>query len=248
METLQPLLDLLGGSQGKLATAIVWIGALRLAAKPISGIIQMFMSRLIIFIQGTPELDDDAFLVRILQSKAYRFVAFIVDLIASVKLPSSATVTEAAASNAGKTGLGLLFAGLALAALSLTAPGCRNLDPDGPYRSDRYLYEADMAITGAYATFSQFVKWEYENREILRQWPEIKKAADHVRRNAKLWITSAMNLREAYSKAPNPDTRAALEKALDILQSGLYEATKYMVAHEAAKKNIVPKSPTEEIE
>lgn len=100
-DELKPLFDLLQGNQGWLATLIVWIGAVRLAAKPLSAIILQFFNGAVSFVVSSPELDDDQLVIRILKSRSYRIVAFFVDYLASVKLPTSDSVKLPASSNGG---------------------------------------------------------------------------------------------------------------------------------------------------
>jgi hypothetical protein len=89
---LKPLIDLLSGQFGWIATVIVWVGAFRLAMKPVSAALQSVVSLLLSFVADTPETDDDALVLKILQSRTYRVIAFFVDWVASVKLPTSKTV------------------------------------------------------------------------------------------------------------------------------------------------------------
>lgn len=116
---------------------------------------------------------------------------------------------------------------LALLGAALLLPACGTLDPAGPYKGDQVTYRADLAITTSYDLLHTFVKWEYDNRAALKQWPEVRKSADFVRANAKRWISSAVAAREAYSRAPAEDTRAALERALAVLRTATAEALAY---------------------
>lgn len=107
--------------------------------------------------------------------------------------------------------------------------GCNTtLAPDGAYHGDKVLYSADKTITSAYETLHTFVKWEFENRAALSKWPEIKEAADIVRTNAEGWISSARALRDSYAVAPSADNKLALNNGIDLLQTALAEATKYL--------------------
>lgn len=119
---------------------------------------------------------------------------------------------------------------IAIAALLLLVMGCRTLDPAGPYHGDKFLYNAHKTITSAYDVLASYVKWEFENRQALASRPEIKKSADYVRTNAQQWINSAIALADAYEANPNDQTRTALQKALDILNTALAQAAGYMAA------------------
>lgn len=122
------------------------------------------------------------------------------------------------------------FLVLGLLSLALMAnAGCTNrIAADGPYQGDQVLYQADRTIVGAYDLLHTFVKWEFEHRHALTKFPEVTRAADHVRQNAERWITSATALRDAYKANPTDENRAALSHALDVLQAALNEASRYL--------------------
>jgi hypothetical protein len=110
--------------------------------------------------------------------------------------------------------------------------GCNaTLQKDGAYQGDMALYSADRTITGAYDTLHTFVRWEYENRSALARWPEVKAAADHVRENAQLWISSAIALRDAYAATPTPEARDQLATSLRTLRAVLNEAANLLIQY-----------------
>ena len=83
MNELEPLIHLLEGKYGWLPGFITWVGALRLAAKFVSTHLQEAMTR-IVQAKADPEL-----LTAVLNNRAYRLTAFLIDLFASVKLPNA---------------------------------------------------------------------------------------------------------------------------------------------------------------
>ena len=83
MNELQPLIELLEGKYGWASTVLVWVGALRLTAKFVSNQLQTAMMRIV------ASKSDPEFLTMVLNNKGYRLAAFLVDLFASVKLPSA---------------------------------------------------------------------------------------------------------------------------------------------------------------
>lgn len=114
--------------------------------------------------------------------------------------------------------------------------GCQTkLEPGGKYQGDTLLYNADRAITGAYDILDTFVTWEYQNRAALASQPEITKAADAVRANAKQWIRSAVHMREVYASNPTPENRKTLENAIAVLRQAMTEATNYLASRQAAR-------------
>lgn len=106
--------------------------------------------------------------------------------------------------------------------------GCATKLADGPYNGDVVLYQADKTITESYEVLHAFVKWEFENRAALAQWPGINQGADYVRQNAESWIGSAVALREAYKANPSGEQQQSLERSLSVLRTALSEATRYM--------------------
>ena len=104
------------------------------------------------------------------------------------------------------------------------AAGCQVLAPDGIYKQNKLLYQADKQILTAYDTMHAFVKWEYENRDFLKQWPEIKQSADKVRLHAKNWTQTAITLRDIYeANQKDEEARLNLQQALAVLKVVLTE-------------------------
>lgn len=123
-----------------------------------------------------------------------------------------------------KAGLNVLMAPLVLT-LALMGAGCGTLSKDGPYQGDEILYRADQSITVTYELLNGFVLWEYENRQALSQWPEIRRAADVVRRHAEEWIDATTVAREQYAAFRTEQTRNALLDALTALKRSASAAT-----------------------
>jgi hypothetical protein len=86
MSEIQPLLDLLGAKHGWVAAAVAWIGALRLALKPFGAGVARFVAAAVEFcrVAGPGEV---SWMDRVMHSVPYRMLAFLVDYVASVKLP-----------------------------------------------------------------------------------------------------------------------------------------------------------------
>lgn len=95
MNEIQPIIDWLQKDYPWIATVVVVMGFARLLAKPISGWLQGVFSKLAAFVERTPETDDNEWLHKVLASVSYRMFAFLVDLILSVKLPTSDSLNKA---------------------------------------------------------------------------------------------------------------------------------------------------------
>lgn len=119
-------------------------------------------------------------------------------------------------------------------AAALALAGCGTLEPGGVYQGDKALYDADVVITTSYEVIHTFVAWEHANREALSARPEIRSAADRMRRGAPQWFGTALALRDAYAAHPDDGTREGLRVAVDVLRAAMVEATRYLQA--AAKE------------
>lgn len=156
MNEIQPLIDALQDKLPWLAALTSFMGLARLLAKPISALVQSFFSKLVLFIQGTPETDDDAWLERVLGSKPYRFFAFVVDWVLSIKLPSSASVQTLKAggpddgSIAGRVGLFLLCGCLSFGVLLAVTTGCSTSQQRVAYNT---LATVQTVTVGAYDAY-----------------------------------------------------------------------------------------------
>lgn len=114
-----------------------------------------------------------------------------------------------------------------------TGTGCQGpkLAQGGVYAempNGETLYNADRTIVEAFDVLDRFVTWERDNRAALGNFPEITRAADTVRDNARDWLRTATNLRHAYAKQPTGENKNNLLNAISVLQTALTEATRYM--------------------
>jgi len=91
MSELQPLLDLLSGKFGWLATVVTWVGAIRLAVKPFNSRVQAKLTAAMAEAAASPDVEDDRMFEGLLGARWYRLLHFGLDLGTSIKLP---TLTE----------------------------------------------------------------------------------------------------------------------------------------------------------
>lgn len=198
-ETLNPILDLLGPYQKQVLTFITLMGALRLLAKPISGWLQGLFTKLVLFVQGTPQTDDDAWVERILSSKVYRVLAFLVDWGASIKLPSSDSVkqlategTEEKASSPGPLSVWILAGILVLGA------GCRGPTAvvDVAPGADPIVVHAEWLAENGAIALDQFLAWERAHQASVSD--AIHSAADAIRDTAPGQLRELRRLTKQY--------------------------------------------------
>jgi hypothetical protein len=90
-EEFQTLFDLFKVKQGWLPAAITWMVAARLALKPFGTWIQNTLTSGMVRVAESPEQDDDEQFYDLLSSKPYRLFAFVVDMLFTLKLPSTAS-------------------------------------------------------------------------------------------------------------------------------------------------------------
>lgn len=88
-DALQQLFGAWAAKHGWATTLLVWVGTARFAMKPIASWVTAAITRALAYVRNTPETDDDALLQRVMRSKVYRVLAFLVDWTASVKLPGA---------------------------------------------------------------------------------------------------------------------------------------------------------------
>lgn len=115
-------------------------------------------------------------------------------------------------------------------AIGLAATGCQSqkLAEPGPYKGDAFLFNADQTIVTSFKTFDVFVKWEYTNRVLLAEYPEVRRSADKIRVNYTIWRDSVFLLRDAYAANPTTAGRDKLTAQLAILNAVLLEAQSYI--------------------
>ena len=89
MNELQPLLSLLGGKSGWLTTAIVWIGAIKLALAFFEVKFQHAAEDWLTRFATSANPDDEVFITAMLSSRRWRVTAFIFRFL-NLWLPSLA--------------------------------------------------------------------------------------------------------------------------------------------------------------
>lgn len=95
METIQPLLDLIPSEwRNALAWLLPIMGALRLCLKPASALLKAGITRAIETASNSIDPEDDTWIESIVASRPYRVLSYLLDLLASVKLPSSAELHQ----------------------------------------------------------------------------------------------------------------------------------------------------------
>lgn len=109
--------------------------------------------------------------------------------------------------------------------------GCGNttLSAGGIYQQDKFLYNAEKTIVTAYKSFDAFLKWEETYRAVLPA--EVSRSADVIRANAKKWIDTAHSFRDVYVQNPTSENRDKLKLTLDLIDTALAEATKYLTQY-----------------
>lgn len=77
---VSPVLEALAGQYGIVAQILVIMGLARACMKPIMVAVQEV-------VKITPSVNDDAFLAKVIESKTYNTICFVLDYALSIKLP-----------------------------------------------------------------------------------------------------------------------------------------------------------------
>ena len=80
MEQILKIIEGLLGGWGPAAQILLWVGVLRLIFKPTFSWLQTVAA-------ATPSPKDDSILSAIMHSGAYKGIAWVLDLLGSIKLP-----------------------------------------------------------------------------------------------------------------------------------------------------------------
>lgn len=88
MSDLQPILNLLPSEwRGHVVALCAVIGMLRLLVKPFGEMLKRTITRAAETAISSANKDDDHWIIVVLEFPGYRLAAFLLDLVASVKLP-----------------------------------------------------------------------------------------------------------------------------------------------------------------
>lgn len=103
--------------------------------------------------------------------------------------------------------------------------GCASIMPG----HDPIVVQAERTTKIALATFDMFLKYEFENKEMLEKLsPDIHKFAEQVRRKGPTWLQSARNLTLTYKNNRSEENKFQLETAVAVLQAAVSESQKYV--------------------
>ena len=230
MNELQPILDWIMGKwpwlAGVMATA-------RIFAKPISGILQSGLTKLALYALATPEQDDDVWVTKVVTNKFYRFTAFLLDWILSIKLPTQSSLAAVLAAEAENTkpapptippiSMWLLCGLLSLGGLGCVTPN--RLEVGGAYAgtaelaAQPELFVLDASFDLAHAALDATFKHEKANRALL--WkisPNIKRGLDKIRKEAGIVKGDYALARKIYEDNPTPAGLNEMQTALNKLQ------------------------------
>jgi len=83
LEFLRPVLEAMAGKYGWLSAILMYIGIFRLILKPL----MVFLQSVVV---ATPSPKDDELLGKLMANPLYSVVVFVVDWLASIKLPKKA--------------------------------------------------------------------------------------------------------------------------------------------------------------
>lgn len=134
-----------------------------------------------------------------------------------------------------------------IAVLAIIIAGCATeaqLEPNGLYSGNPFLYNSDLSLANSKSTLDSFVTFEYQNRDALaaQKLQAVTAAADAVRTNAPMWFALAQAARTMYvgilANQP-PATPAQIGAA----SNSFYLAVQTVAGQAAAAKSIQAVTP-----
>lgn len=130
---------------------------------------------------------------------------------------------------------------IVLSALILS--GCKTqLDPNGIYKSDVYLYNIDSTILALYDISDAFVTWEYQNNDYLKtNSPVVFNLANQVRKNMPNILKNIKTGRDLYVKYLG-NTNESLSN-ISLAQSQLNSAVEDLQLQAATIQSAVVSTP-----
>jgi hypothetical protein len=111
-----------------------------------------------------------------------------------------------------------------LSILLLLWVGCAGIAPG----HDPVVVNAERTTVLALDAVDTFVRWECEHRAALADVPEIKEAADYLRRNAPEWFATARELTRSYKLNPTEANGVNLEAAIGVLRRVILQLDNYL--------------------
>jgi len=215
MSEIQPIIDMLQARFPWLATLLITIGTLRIVLKFFSGWLQGLLTSALQRVVDTTEYDDDRLAESILASKIYRVIAFFIDLLTSIKLPTTDSfkkLQSAKADNiAGKVGLWLLAGMLSFGAMTAVT-GCQTATTPTTQEA-RIFYSFRDTWNVARSAYQGYCELAVQGKVTQRDQQDIDRAWNQFRIGFKLALLAA----QKDWNATTPDGVAALKTDLITL-------------------------------
>lgn len=82
---------------------------------------------------------------------------------------------------------------------------------------DPLVVNAERVRSAAFEIFDAFLKLEYDNREYLAKWPQLRKTADFIGEQGPKLINLTTDAIAAYKQSRTPADRATLESVVGTL-------------------------------
>lgn len=209
MTEIQPIIDALQAKFPWLASVLFFIGAMRLLSKPVSGWVQILFTKLVVFVTGTPEKDDDDWLKSFLASKPYRFVAFVVDLVASVKLPNSDSLAKVDAQASANPPIMPM---LLVIACCFSFTGCALFKAEPAKVAANVSDASKITIEAALAAWNDYIP---VGQPTLEQQAKVREIWKRYRAAQLLILDTAIILKEAETAGlDTAESQAAMNRAI----------------------------------
>lgn len=126
--------------------------------------------------------------------------------------------------------------------LSVILIGCatsKNLDPQGVYKGDAYLYNIDHTIVSTYQVVDAFLVWETENNSYIKtNIPTAFTIANTIRANAPATLADVKKARDAYISYFNSPAGNFI-----VISNNLQTEVNSLVAESQTFANLATSSP-----
>lgn len=194
-----------------VALLLAFIGSMRLWGKPAS----LALHR---YVESTPSKADDEFVQRVERSVWWTGVLFLLDWVASIKVPArTATVTRTESSRGlGGTTLATAF----IMSFAWFGTGCAGLQPG----AEGFVVRSEQTISASFTATDSFLKWEEANRAALPD--KVTEIADTLREDFPPAHDAALASIVAYKRDRTTFAKDEVSKWLVTLQKMSDQAEK----------------------
>jgi hypothetical protein len=118
-----------------------------------------------------------------------------------------------------------------VAITTLLCGGCKSIT------GDPVIVSCERTLNIALDTFDSYLKFEYENRAMLKNVSvEFFNVAEKIRKDGKLWIKTLNTAKQVYKANKTSENQINVLTAIAVLEFGLSETRLYLVRGQTTVK------------